>query len=738
MTSPAPDLGKLFDPASIAVIGASNNLEKLPGQTLWTLLRHGVDGPVFPVNRTAREVQGLKAYPRIEDLPVVPDLAVLVIPAAAVPDALESCGALGVGAAIIITSGFAEEQGAAGRALQARLERTIRQHGMAVLGPNAQGFANLARHLCPTFSPTVRLAAGPLLPDWAAQGGRISVVAQSGALGFALFDSGRRRELPFRFVVTTGNEAGLSAFDVVDYLLDEGGTEVVVLFLEAIRDGAVFRRVAEKALRQGKPMVVAKVGLSEAAERSAASHTGALAGSFRAHRAMFDAYGVTLAESHEELIDLAAAFMQNRHRLPKGRRVGICTSSGGAGGWTADACVLAGLEVPELEPAARARIDRFLPPYGSSANPVDGTAQAIHLVGHGELTRLTASSERVDGVIGIASAMNAAALRNEGARFAEVGRGLDKSVVFWSYTHPAAETFAQFAAAGYPLCTNLRHAARAMAALAAYREAKDRFAPPLVAVARPAEGPDETMTERDSKTWLARSGVLPAPGALATGPAEAAAIAARLGGRLALKIQSPDIPHKSEAGGVALNVTAGTAAAAFAEVLERVASRAPGARIDGVLVEPMAPAGGFEMILGTVTDPVFGPMLLVGAGGIFAEILDDTAISPLVADNAAALRLIDSLRCAPMLRGARGLPPRDRDALATMMLGLCRFAAENAEAVVEIDLNPVLVHERGMGVTAVDALIVRRLLPAHAAPPHPEARPGDSPEGRQARAEAGG
>ena len=708
MTAPAPDLGKLFNPGSIVVIGASNNLEKLSGQTLWTLLRHGVDCPVFPVNPAAGEVQGLASYARVEDLPQVPDLAVLVIPAAAVPDALESCGAFGIGAAVIITSGFAEERGRAGRALQDRLERTIRRYGMAVLGPNAQGFANLARHLCPTFSPTVRLATDPLLPAWEAGGGRISVIAQSGALGFALYDTGRRRELPFRFVVTTGNEAGLSAFDVADHLLDEGGTEVFVMFLEAIRDAAVFRRVAERALRERKPIVVAKVGLSAAAERSAASHTGALAGSFRAHQAMFDAYGVTVAETHEELIDFAGAFLLNRHRLPKGRRVGICTSSGGAGGWTADACMLAGLEVPELEPEARARIDRFLPPYGSSINPVDGTAQAIHLIGHGELTWLTASSERVDGVIGIASAINAAAVQNESQRLAEVGRNLEKPVVFWSYTRPSAETFAQFAASGFPLFTNLRHAARAMAALARFREAREGFAPPLSAPGSPLHAPGYTMTERDSKAWLARSGVLAPPGEVATGPDEAAAIAASLGRPVAFKIQSPDIPHKSEAGGVALNITAGAAAAAFAEMLDRVRARVPEARIDGILVEPMAAEGGFEMIVGITTDPVFGPMLLVGAGGIFAEILDDTVLSPLLADRAAALRLIDSLKCAPVLRGARGQPPKDREALADMILALSRFAAENAATVAEIDLNPVLVHDRGRGATALDALIVRR------------------------------
>jgi acyl-CoA synthetase (NDP forming) len=216
------------------------------------------------------------------------------------------------------------------------------------------------------------------------------------------------------------------------------------------------------------------------------------------------------------------------------------------------------------------------------------------------------------------------------------------------------------------------------------------------------------MTERESKAWLARSGVLDPPGPMATTPEECAAAAAKLGRPVALKIQSPNIPHKSDAGGVALGVPPEAAEDAFADMLERVRMRAPDARIDGVLVEPMAASGGFEMILGITADPVFGPMLLVGAGGIFAEIVDDTVLSPLLDDRGAALRLLDRLKCAPILRGARGQPPRDREALADMMTALCRFAAENAGIVAEVDLNPVLVHERGGGATALDALIVRR------------------------------
>ncbi|MGM0586202.1 MAG: acetate--CoA ligase family protein [Pseudomonadota bacterium] len=712
MTPPLkPDLSKLFDPKSVAVIGASNDIGKLSGQALATLLKHPFDGPVYPVNPKAPEVQGVKAYPSVADIPEPPDMAMIAIPAALVPDELERCVQAGVRAAVIITSGFAEESGEAGAALQARLQDTIRRHGLAVLGPNAQGFANFARSLCATFSVALRLAEAPLLPDWhAAEGGtgRLSVIAQSGALGFALYDTARRRELPVRSVITTGNEAGVTAMQAADYLLDEGGTEVLVMFLEAIRDPQEFARVAEKALRQSKPLVVAKVGLTEAAARSAASHTGAMAGAFRANKAMFDHYGVTLAESHEELIDMAAVMLANRRRLPAGRRIGICTSSGGAGGWTADACAMAGLQVPELEPEARARIDVHLPAYGSSINPVDGTAQAIHEIGSAELIRLVSTSERVDGLISISTGIHAEGFRREGPNFADVGLNLTKPVACWSYTRPSAETFALFAASGYPLSTNLRHTTRAMAALAAFAEAHEAFSPPLSAPPPASDAPAETLTERDAKSWLAEHGVCAPPGRLATSPEAAAEIAESLAAPAAFKIQSPDLPHKTDAGGVALNVTPERAAAEYDLMLARVAEAAPRARLDGVLIEPMAPPGGFEMILGVTRDALFGPMLLVGAGGVFAEILDDVAMAPLLGDRAAVLRLIAGLKCAPVLRGARGQPPKDIEALADTVLALCRFAAAHADTVEEIDLNPVLVHDAGAGVSVLDALIARR------------------------------
>src|SRR5262245_28762374 len=285
------------------------------------MLKQGFPGRVYPVSRSHPEVQGLKAYPSIAELPERVDLAVLTIPAATVIDELERCGRAGVKAAMIVASGFAEDKADTGAAMQKRIGEIARRYDMAVSGPNSEGFLSAEARLCPTFSPAVETLDVPLLPERG--GGRVAGVSQSGGIGFSFFDRGRPREIPFRHVVTTGNEAALECFDVVDYLLDAGGADVFVLFLETIRNADTFRRAAAKALRMGKPIIVAKIGRSEAGRRAAASHTAALAGEPEVYSAMFRQYGIIEGRDLEEMVDIAACFSAYRERLPAGKRVGI-------------------------------------------------------------------------------------------------------------------------------------------------------------------------------------------------------------------------------------------------------------------------------------------------------------------------------------------------------------------------------------------------------------------------------
>ncbi|MDP6343310.1 MAG: acetate--CoA ligase family protein, partial [Alphaproteobacteria bacterium] len=642
------------------------------------------------------------------------DLAVLIIPAEYVPATLEQCGQAGVRAAQIITSGFAEDPGTAGSELQDEIRRIAERHDMAVCGPNAEGFANTQSALCPTFSPAVDEPELPLLPPWSSRG-HIAVVAQSGGMGFAFYDRGRPKELPFSYIVTTGNEACLESLDIVDYMLDEGRSDVFILFMEDLKRPERFAVVAEKALRAGKPIIVTKIGASEAGVRAAASHTAALAGSHAAYQAMFRRYGVIEGDEIEEMVDIAAAFSYHGGKLPVGNRVGICTTSGGAGGWMADACAAAGLEIPELDAATRATVDGHLPSYGTSQNPVDATAQAVRKVGYAGLAEMVGASDRLDSLIMVTSARNATIYQREREALADLSRQSDKPILFCSYTLPHPDVASILGQAGLPLYTNMPNCARAVAELAHYRRRRERFlrAPaiqatepaPLARVGDRLRAAGPVLCEYEVKPLLAEYGIAVADDGLADSADRAVELAAAIDGPVALKLQSPNILHKTEAGALALNLA--DEAAVRAAYGEMIAKAPAAADLRGVLVQPMAPAG-HEMIVGVNRDETFGPLLMLGFGGVHVEVTRDVALSPVPIDEAQAAALLDGLRGRPILDGVRGQGPADQAALLALVVAVSRFAADHGELIGELDLNPVLVHAEGKGVSLVDALLVKR------------------------------
>ncbi|HWC92356.1 MAG TPA: acetate--CoA ligase family protein [Pseudolabrys sp.] len=713
-----PDLAKMLWPESVAVIGASSDLHSLRGRILEIILSHPYGGKVYPVSRSAAEVQGLKAYPSVEALPAPADLAILIIPAQFVPAELERCGKAGVKAAVILSSGFAEEPGEAGQRMQAEIAATARRYDMAVSGPNTEGFANIAASLCPTFSPAMDKNAGPIRPKRALGKGQISVISQSGGLGFAFFDRARPRNLTFRHIVTTGNEAALEVTDVLDYLLDEGGSDVFLLLLEDVKAPEKFKRSAEKALKAGTPLIVGKIGQSEPGSRAVMSHTAALAGAQTAYRAIFEHYGLIEGRDFDEMIDIAAGFLACGDRLPAGKRMAVCTSSGGAGVWMADACAAAGLDVPVLDDATRKSLDEHIPSYGTSQNPIDSTAQGVQKLGYAAFARLAAESPLIDGVFVVVTARRSAFLEGDLQKLKDLRRDIGKPVFMWTYTLPSDRSVEILNEAGYPLFTGALGCARAMRALADYRALRERALRVQEISAAPGEARGKVRAQlakagRVLCEWQVRP-LLTAYGIggnnigeLAQSATAAIAAARKIGGALALKVQSADIPHKTEAGAVALNVAGGDVTAAYETVLASAQRYAPNARIDGVLVQPMATAGR-EVILGINRDARWGPLLMVGLGGIAAEALGDVALAPVPLDKEAALRLLGSLKGAALFGAHRGAPPADTDALAELMVRLSHFATDHADDIAEIDLNPVIVHARGQGVSVVDALIVKR------------------------------
>jgi acyl-CoA synthetase (NDP forming) len=713
-----PDIGKLLRPESVAVVGASSDLQGLRGRILETILSHPFAGRVYPVSRSATDVQGLKAYPSVDTLPEPADLAILIVPAQYVPTELERCGRAGIKAAMILSSGFAEE-GEAGARMQDEISVIARRYDMAVSGPNSEGFANIAAAFCPTFSPALDKTAGPIKPARALGAGQVSVISQSGGLGFAVFDRARPRNLAFQHVVSTGNEAALEAFDFVDYMLDEGMTDVFLLLLEDVKSPGKFKRVADKALRAGKPIIVGKIGRSEAGSRAVASHTAALAGSDAAYRAMFDRYGVIEARELDDMLDLAVGFLACGDRMPVGRRIGICTASGGAGVWMADACAAAELEVPVLDEATRRSIDAHIPSYGTSQNPVDCTAQGVHKLGYATFAHLVAQSPLIDGIVVVVTARRSAFLEIDLPKLENLKKDSRKPIFMWTYTLPSDRSIEILNAAGYPLFTGAFGCARTMRAMGDYRALRERTLnrPRAVCISHPARdkvhaalsASGTVLSEYHAHSLLEAYGIGGNVGTLARSAAEAEAAARVGGGVVAVKVQSADIPHKTEAGAVALNVGPEDARAAYERVLENAKRFAPTAQIEGVLVQAMAPAGR-EVIVGVSRDACWGSLLMLGLGGVMVDAVRDAVLAPVPVDHEAALALIHRLKGSVVFGPYRGMPPADTEALVDLMVKLSQFAFDHVDDVAEVDLNPVIVHGKGDGVTVVDALIVKRTV----------------------------
>jgi acyl-CoA synthetase (NDP forming) len=432
---------------------------------------------------------------------------------------------------------------------------------------------------------------------------------------------------------------------------------------------------------------------------------------------MFDCYGLIEAHELDEMIDLAVGFLACGDRLPAGNRVGICTSSGGAGVWMTDACATAGLEVPVLDDPTRKSIDVHIPSYGSSQNPVDSTAQGVHKMGYATFAQLVAQSSLVDGVVVVVTARRSAFLEGDLEKLKELKKNSRKPVFMWTYTLPTDRSVEILNEAGYPLFTTAIGCARTMRAMADFRALHERTLrkkptempaphPGCAKVRAVLAAEDTVMTEWYTRALLDAYGIGGGARTLARSAAEAGTAAKAVGRPVALKVQSADIPHKTEAGAVLLNVGVDEAHVGYERVLANAMRYAPTAHIEGVLVEAMAPAGR-ELILGINRDPCWGPLLMVGLGGVLVEVLRDVVLAPLPLDRDAAMALLGRLKGAAVLEPYRGMPAADTEALADLMVRLSQFALDHAEAIAQIDLNPVIVHSKGDGVSVVDALIIK-------------------------------
>jgi acetate---CoA ligase (ADP-forming) len=689
-------LSALFHPRSVVVVGASDNPERIGGRLLRYLIEARFEGEIHPVNPNRATVQGLRAVPSVLDLEQDRDVALLAVSADMVRETLEQCAARGVKAAVVLAAGFSEVGGEGDRAQQ-EITEFAREAGIRLLGPNCLGVLNSAIGYYGTFSNA--LGRGLPVP------GPVGICSQSGAYGGHLLYLARRRGLGVTYWITTGNEADIDVADAIAWMAQRPEVKVVAAYLEGVKDGARLTEALRIAYETRTAVVVTKVGASEAGARAASSHTAALAGSDAAYDAVFRQFGALRARGAEELLDFAYACAQ---RKPiSGNRLGIITISGGAGVQACDAAARHGLTVPPLPAEAQAQL-RSLLPFAGVTNPIDVTAQVL---------------QQIDV---LATALK---LARRGPTFDALLTFMTTTPLHPAFTEPLREAILRgtagageqplalcmiadddvvrdYESRGFLVFEDLDRAVAALAALFRLGQAWERRPPELATSGlRAAALPAGPLSERESKELLAAAGVPVLAERVAADPNEAVIAAQDLGYPVALKILSSDIPHKTEIGGVALDVAdAAAVRTETARILTAAAEKVPRARIDGVLVAPMAPPG-VEIIVGVDRDPTFGPLLMVGTGGIFVEIYRDVSFRLAPVDEVEAREMVDELQGAALLRGARGRPPADVEALCSAIAAISRFAAGHGSELRSLDVNPLLVLPAGQGVAALDAAI---------------------------------
>lgn len=690
----------LLHPRSIAVIGASADASKTAGRPVAYLQKHGYAGTIYPVNPRADQVGGLTCYPDIDSLPGVPDVGlVLVAPDRAI-DAVAALSRRGTPAAIVLASGFGETGESGARRQQALKEAA---GGMRLLGPNTIGLVNL--------TDRIMLCASGALEMESLQGGGIAVVSQSGGILGSLLSRAAAAGLGFSKLVSTGNEVDLEAADFVDHLADDAATQVIALYMEGLRNPEKFRRAALKAARAGKPVVVYKVGRSESGARSAASHTGALAGEDRVYDALFNQVGAIRAQTFADLLDIPAA-LATRRRL-RGKRIAILTSTGGAGTLVADSLGVAGFDTPPPGPETAARL-RDLQKNDQivlDRNPIDVTLAGLQP----ELLRNTIAtlldSTDYDAVITVVgSSALAQPTLAAGAIAASLGQS-DKPVL--AYVSPHAPTvLANVNRAGAPAFTAPESFAAVLSAMLA-RTARetataddagtDAAAGGAQTAAAPADLPAGSLNEAQARALFARYGIPSVGERTVSDAAQGRREATTFDRPVVLKVLSSRITHKTEAGGVAV----GVAPAAIGEAIEAMAARVrerTGIEPEGYLLQEMA--SGVEMIVGVHRDPQLGPTLLVGLGGVTAELFQDTALRLLPVDRATVRDMLRSLKAWPLLDGYRGRPKADVKALEDAVLNFASMAVQLGERLVEAEINPLFVQEEGRGVRAADGVAI--------------------------------
>lgn len=698
------DLHKLSSPASIAVVGASQDPKRVGGEIVRNLKMGGFQGEVYPVNPKYREICGYQCFPNLIEIGKPIDLAILAVNAELVPSVIRQCGKAGIALAVVLSSGFGEA-GKAGVELQSQLDEAILQSGVRVVGPNCIGLMNVKRQMYCGFGPGFRnhqISTGP-----------VAMVTQSGGFGFSVVGLCNHQGLGFSQIISTGNECDISTADLVRHILDDDEIKVIVAYIEGVRNGRELIEVGEKALALGKPILCWKVGNSNVGRTAVASHTANLSAPYELFKAAFSRSGYIEIREIEDLVDIAKGFLGGR--VPKGPRVAVITTSGGSGVLMADRCDEMQLSLPAPPPSVLASINAILPPHSAVSNPIDMTAQVGDDAGRfNQVVKAFVNAPDYDQILvryGAVQGVNAPAWATE---LVSIAKDTDKPIlVAWSRVpDPALPALQILEGGNIPWFVTPGRTVTAAAALSEFscRQSKlrqychgqdDTFAKIPISL------PDRVgmLGEHAAKRVIAAYGIPVVKEKLFRVPEVEVLVESPFQFPVVVKVESPDIPHKTEAGAVITGIQSIAELKAATKSIVTSAQRyRHDAVIEGVLVQETC--SGTEAILGAFVDDCFGPVVILGLGGIYAEVLKDVTRRFAPVSKTSAREMILELKAAPIFTGYRKMPALDIEALADAIWRLSHLISHYQGQIREIDINPLFVGPVGMGVSAADALVV--------------------------------
>lgn len=700
------DLSRLVDPKSVVLVGASDRKESIGGRAFSNLVDESdFQGVLYLVNPTKAEINGRKCYPSVSALPETPDVAVVGVPAAAVLPVLEECAEKGVRFVILFSSGFGEV-GEEGKQAEAKMKEIVRRSGMRIYGPNCPGLSNINKRLGFTFSPAFKLDL---------QSGPIGIATQGGGLG-RTFLQAMERGIGVGLWSSAGNEVDLEVSDFIHYMADAPDIKVIVTLIEGFKDGRKFVAAVQHAARKGKPIVALKIGKSDYGIKAAQSHTASIAGSAEVNSAVLRQLGVIEVDDIDELVD--TAWLLTR-AMPKGDdEIAVYCSSGGTAALSADMIGATGLKLAEFQSSTTQFLAEQLPGFAAISNPVDTTTEILTNPGVVDTTLKAVCDDPSVGLVLFPFPLEYGKVSLQGAESAiRVQAQTEVPILPVWISDRQGDGYRVLVQAGMTPSRSVGKAVKAVQRWVEYgnwrKHYDPAYSPLLMQECSDAEtGIDaatQTLTESEAKAWLERSGVPVLASGTAKSREAALQLADRIGYPVVAKIASADIAHKSDIGGVAIGLNDSDAVAAAWDSIHAAVTRAkPHARIDGLLIERMAPSGGVETLIGVHRDPVFGHMLTFGLGGIYVEIFKDVTRRMLPLTRHDAETMIREVRCFPLLDGARGRKAADIPALVDLLLGISDFVSANAPAIEEMDLNPVWVGPQGQGAIPLDAVIVRK------------------------------